>query len=192
MAFKVSTKIDAGEVADLVKTLMELDKKVARKALRKGLQEGAKLVLKDARSFVPTETKSLKKALGTKLKSFKSGAVIVALVGPRKDAKGKPAKYRRRVLVKTKGGGQREMWRNPVKYAHLVEFGTRPHALVKGARLIRKNGKGGTHQRGVLHPGAKPSPFLRPALDKNKSWAKQAIINMLKIALDSVKKKARK
>ena len=187
MAFKVSTKIDAGEVAAIYKTLMELDKKVARKAMRKAIQEGSRQIIKDARALVPVETKTLKKAIGVKVRSYKSGAVIVALVGPRKDAKGKPAKYRRRVMVKTKGGGQREMWRNPVKYAHLVEFGTRPHALGSGAKLARKNGKPGTHQRGVMHPGSRPSPFLRPALDKNKSFVKQTISARLLEALNNVK-----
>lgn len=38
--------------------------------------------------------------------------------------------------------------RKPVKYAHLVEFGTAPHFQPK---------------RGVQHPGAKPTPFMGPA-----------------------------
>jgi hypothetical protein len=38
--------------------------------------------------------------------------------------------------------------RKPVKYAHLVEFGTAPHYQP---------------ERGVTHPGSKPMPFLTPA-----------------------------
>ncbi|RVD16867.1 MAG: hypothetical protein EOS73_25475 [Mesorhizobium sp.] len=38
--------------------------------------------------------------------------------------------------------------RRPVKYAHLVEFGTAPHFQP---------------ERGVTHPGAPPHPFLAPA-----------------------------
>lgn len=38
--------------------------------------------------------------------------------------------------------------RKPVKYAHLLEFGTAPH-FQPG--------------RGVTHPGSKPEPFLTPA-----------------------------
>lgn len=39
-------------------------------------------------------------------------------------------------------------FRRPVKYAHLLEFGTAPHYQPK---------------RGVVHPGASPMPFLTPA-----------------------------
>ncbi|RWN51388.1 MAG: HK97 gp10 family phage protein [Mesorhizobium sp.] len=38
--------------------------------------------------------------------------------------------------------------RSPVRYAHLLEFGTAPHYQPK---------------RGVVHPGARPYPFLTPA-----------------------------
>jgi HK97 gp10 family phage protein len=39
-------------------------------------------------------------------------------------------------------------FRRPVKYAHLVEFGTAPHYQPK---------------RGVMHPGTRPRPFMTPA-----------------------------
>jgi len=39
-------------------------------------------------------------------------------------------------------------FRRPVKYAHLLEFGTAPHYQPK---------------RGVMHPGTRPRPFLGPA-----------------------------
>jgi HK97 gp10 family phage protein len=47
----------------------------------------------------------------------------------------------------------REAWtkygfRRPVKYAHLLEFGTAPHYQPR---------------RGIMHPGTRPRPFLGPA-----------------------------
>lgn len=39
------------------------------------------------------------------------------------------------------------------KIAHLVEFGTAPHAQPR---------------RGIMHPGARPKPFFRPAFDATK------------------------
>jgi HK97 gp10 family phage protein len=39
------------------------------------------------------------------------------------------------------------------KIAHLVEFGTAPHAQPR---------------RGIMHPGARPKPFFRPAFDASK------------------------
>lgn len=38
--------------------------------------------------------------------------------------------------------------RRPVKYAHLIEFGTAPHYQP---------------ERGVTHPGSQPKPFMMPA-----------------------------
>jgi len=38
-------------------------------------------------------------------------------------------------------------------YAHMVEYGTKPHWMPK---------------RKWMHPGAKPKPFMRPAWDENK------------------------
>lgn len=43
--------------------------------------------------------------------------------------------------------------RRPVKYAHLLEFGTAPHYQPG---------------RGVTHPGSKPTPFLTPAYNSTK------------------------
>ena len=40
------------------------------------------------------------------------------------------------------------------KIAHLVEFGTAPHAQPR---------------RGIMHPGASPKPFFRPAFDSTAS-----------------------
>jgi HK97 gp10 family phage protein len=50
-----------------------------------------------------------------------------------------------------------------VRYAHLVEFGTAPHLEPK---------------RKIMHPGARPRPFLRPAFEETKEavariWGEQ-------------------
>lgn len=46
-------------------------------------------------------------------------------------------------------------------YAHLVELGTKPHWQKR--RLGRSR-----RRRRVLHPGAQPKPFMRPAFDQEK------------------------
>ena len=60
-------------------------------------------------------------------------------------------------------------------HGHLVEFGTKPHALTKGAsrdseraakrkrtyvQVINGNPVDGEH---IMHPGAKANPFMQPA-----------------------------
>ncbi|MCW5697372.1 MAG: hypothetical protein KIS96_11660 [Bauldia sp.] len=49
--------------------------------------------------------------------------------------------------------------------AHLVEFGTRPHYQPR---------------RGVMHPGARPKPFVRPAFDTQGPRAMDMILKDLR------------
>jgi HK97 gp10 family phage protein len=49
--------------------------------------------------------------------------------------------------------GFRKEGRRPVSYAHLIEFGTAPH--------YQPN-------RGVVHPGIRPMPFMEPAYNSTK------------------------
>jgi hypothetical protein len=44
----------------------------------------------------------------------------------------------------------------PAQYAHLIEFGVRPHAYEKRTRKGIES---------FMHPGFGPSPFLQPAWD---------------------------
>jgi len=53
-------------------------------------------------------------------------------------------------------------------YAHMVEFGTRPHKI-KGVSI------GGHYYTAVNHPGSKLYPFVRPALDSKADAAIQAV-----------------
>ncbi len=73
-------------------------------------------------------------------------------------------------------------------HAHLVHDGTKPHritadhgrALKIGPVLIR-----GT----VLHPGAKPNPYLTQALDSNEAAVKQRFADKLGREIDKHAKK---
>lgn len=66
----------------------------------------------------------------------------------------------------------------PRKYAHLVEFGTAPHFIGEGSEKYRfrmhtyvrgrKRGvtakvERGGFERGRMHPGSRPKPFMEPA-----------------------------
>lgn len=177
-------------VPRLVRKLAEVDEKVARKALKKGIDEATKPILKDARARVRTATKLLKKALGRRSRVYRKGVVVVGLVGVRKAFKGPKGKRVRldkfRVRVGTKADGTPE-YMDPTNYAHLVEFGTRPHSLAKGDRLRRKGRKGaGVQTKGAArHPGAKKYPFLRPARDANRGAAVRAVKRHLQAAIAS-------
>lgn len=53
---------------------------------------------------------------------------------------------------------------NAMRIAHLIEFGTAPHSLAKGASR-RKNY---LQDRPPFHPGTRPHPFFRPAYEATK------------------------
>lgn len=65
--------------------------------------------------------------------------------------------------------------------AHLVEFGTQPHnitakfgGMLSFLNILRKT---------VMHPGARPHPFMRPALDSQARNAVNATAEYMKTRL---------
>lgn len=70
---------------------------------------------------------------------------------------------------RARGRAMREYWIAlkrglPMRIAHLVEFGTAPHSLAKGA----------SRRRGIMqnvppfHPGDRAEPFMTPAFESEK------------------------
>ncbi len=144
----------------------------ARQALRPALSELGSVGVKAARAAVPRDTGSLKKSLGKRVRVYNGGATVVLVVGPRKDAKpkdGQPAKKGKFSTLILKRGGKTFRRVTPANYAHLVEYGTRPHSLAAGDRMARpaKGKRAATQARqsagGPAHPGTSPRPFIAPA-----------------------------
>lgn len=176
--------------------LLEMTAKKFRLAARKAINDCTKIVLAAAKTLVPKRTGSLRKALGRKVVSKKDGSGYVGIVGPRKDMSEKkrarlqleyeqgkrkraPGKRFRRT-VKYKG---REFVVNPVLYAHLVEYGSAPHAAK--SKKVQSDGE---TVFGSRTAGAKPRPFLRPAWDGNKAACEAIIRNAMREALRSAAK----
>lgn len=65
-----------------------------------------------------------------------------------------------------------------VFYARFVEYGTRPHRIEPKNR--RALALGGGFVGAVDHPGARPHPFLRPALDTQAGAAVVAVAEYMK------------
>lgn len=133
----------------------------------KGVKAGAKIVQKAAKKAAPRRKKvrgfaldtgsgALRQSLGFKAAKGRRGKTLAyAVIGARK-------KVRKTVRV-----GGRTIIAVPAFYAHLVEKGTRPHSLGKGAKLARR-GKAAANVVGKQHPGARPQPFLGPAYRQNQ------------------------
>lgn len=110
MAFAIKAEIQG--ISELMKTLEKFPGAIQRRILRPALNAEGTRVLKEAKAKVPVDTKLLKKSLGKRTKTYKNGGVVV-IVGPRHG-------YKRQI------GG---VWKNPTKYAHLVEYGVKPHFI---------------------------------------------------------------
>jgi len=79
--------------------------------------------------------------------------------------------------------------KNDPWYYFLVEYtGAQPHHIGKGSYTQRKNRPGRGKQLGRVHPGFKPKPFLRPALERKKA----DVIAAMSARLDAELKKAQK
>lgn len=154
---------------ELQNILKNLPDNIYRKVIARASRKAVGPVLRSARNKAPRETGLLRKSLGIKVKQYKRAGVTVALVGPRKG-------FKELVKVYMHGGKANNVYRNPVSYAHLVEFGTRAHSLTADAENRITSGSKEDVRQYMLaittpkkHPGAKAQPFLRPAYDENRA-----------------------
>lgn len=114
----------------IIKALGQLAKdSTRRKILRPAISEAASAMVKTARSLVPIETGELKKSIGQKVVTVKRSGTIIGVVGPRRG-------FKRAVVRMSRY--KPAYFNNPVRYAHLIEFGTPQHG---------------------------PQAFMRPAMD---------------------------
>ena len=178
-------RLDAGKVlglADIQAKLKELSRGTAQNVIRRGLNAGGAVIRDEARRLVPVRTGALKKSIisRTNRKGQTRDRVAVEVVIDNKvfTEVERKSKKKGRVTKKLKGERRKagvgiagKIY--PRNYAHLVEYGTKPHALGKGSKLNPT--KGEAEQSGRMHPGAKPKPFMRPAYLQKQDEALDAI-----------------
>jgi hypothetical protein len=117
------------------------------KVARKAMYAMTTPVLQTARAKVRVRYGILKRSLGRVIKTYRQSGATVGVVGPRKGF---------RVIIKGKPV-------DPVKYAHLVEFG-RKAVTVKKKKVLSD----GEKVYGKSVRAALPWPYLRPAFDINR------------------------
>lgn len=177
--------------SQLSEKLQRLADQVSKKAQRRALAAGAVVVREDARRRVSVRYGALKKSIvsGTR-RSQKSkeyyGYVTIAAKAFRVNAKGKAKAVSSKVqTLRKKKYVRGEVY--PRNYAHLVEFGTSPHSIKSGTTNKGVAGylnRWGAELDGRLHPGAKPKPFMRPAVDTNGEAISAAIEKVLREAIE--------
>lgn len=161
----------------LMHALRQFKPSVRRRIMRPAMRKAARIIVRDAKALAPKETGLLKRSIGMRMRvSGKTGNILV-VIGPRhgfgakvtRDPKGKLVSLHTRKRQSQYAGAE-TVYRNPTKYAHLVEFGSAPH--VQAGKLKRL---GDRMVARVRHPGAPAKPFLRPALQRNKGRAMNTI-----------------
>lgn len=102
----------------LLRTLDAFGPKVRRKVTRAMVAAGGRAVAKQAKGLAPKETGLLRRSIGSKVKVYKDTGIAVAVAGPRVGFRQEAERPRNRP-------GAPASMADPVKYAHLVELGTR-------------------------------------------------------------------
>jgi HK97 gp10 family phage protein len=199
----IRVEIDTSQLQDLVDRLVQVDRKAARGAIKKGVGEVTKLVLAAAKKKVPTRTGQLRKSLGRLVKSTKDGKAVFGVVKPRAGvwAADAPGLVGRRVTRRGKARVFVQKFKttfqgkpvNPVYYAHLVEYG-RAEVRPKNKKVLSSRPKGGT-EGGVIYGTrvrmVSPRPFMRPAWDQYKDVATSIIARHLNAAMVKFWEKSR-
>lgn len=148
------TNIKVKGLAELQTFLDQLPAKMEANVLRGALRAGAKPILEAAKSAAPVGEPS-----ETNRKRYKLYA------GALKDSiriSGRIDKRNGNVTASVKAGGKTKSGAD-VFYAHMVEFGTKPHVIGDGT-----------------HPGVQAKPFMRPALDAQSGAAIVAVGEYIK------------
>jgi len=133
---------------ELSRELTKLQGKDARKKLRSALKKGARVIIDQARSNLPSEYSTLKKSLVSQFR------------------KPRTADYQTIKIAFTYGKGAKyDGW-----YAHMVERGTDPHEINPLNKLAMNAGDDNI-VKSVRHPGVHARPFFRPAFDSRHKTA---------------------
>lgn len=149
-------------ITELQRNLANLHGELKLKGSERATRAGVALIRKRAKKLAPYET--LKKSLVIKRVSKRGNPRVRFFLG---HTTGPTAKH--------------DGW-----FAHMVEFGTKPHdiGLKKGGgkKVMAHRGRSGYwHVEGtkVRHPGVKERPYMRPAFDENTGAAINAMARRL-------------
>lgn len=183
-------RVSVDGAKEILATLDDLTKQARRAVTKVAFRKAGAMIRKDMRGHLRKgygeETRVLKKSISVRVKSPKGQPdVIHLIVGP----------GAKKGMVVTPPGRVKEQRRVPTMYAHLVEFGTAAHTIRIAPRRVTVLREGEpveieTEERTVIHPGARPKPFIRPAIEAAKSKLKGVIAEALREAIARATAKA--
>ena len=150
--------------AQLQEFLNTLPAKLEKNIMRSALGAGARAMAKEIRDRAPVGSPSSEGFLfyGGYAGALRDSVRVYTKVA--KDG---------RIIAGIRVGGKNKKTGADVFYAHIVEFGSRPHIIKarKGGALFI----GGNLIGEVMHPGTRPQPFVRPTFDAFAGEAIKAV-----------------
>lgn len=164
----ITVDVDLSQFKDRLK---ELGRR-ANPLIRRAMYAGGVMIRDAARAKVPQRTGALRKSIivVTNRKGSNRERLLLQVKVDAKafrvGAKGR-AKTVSKKVQKERGRKYVSGEIYPRNYAHLVEYGTKPHMIGK-----------------VFHPGAQPKPFMRPAFHTQAENAKNRIIHTVFVELE--------
>lgn len=144
-----------------------------------------KTIMRNYKAFDVAVQAQLEKVTNRSLGKIARGAKQrVSSRGVRTNAKGRKLDIKSRITSQrakfSKGRTGGIVW-SKAPHSHLVEFGTKAHALTKGTTNSAKRARSGKKQlvmvingnpvsgAHIMHPGSRPKPFLQPAYLQERS-----------------------
>lgn len=171
----------------LIDLLRTLPAKRLLPEISKGMRAVGSKTMRAARSYLRKghglDTGYLRKSLGVrKVKTYKKEGRVVMFLGPRRGFRGLTSAHR---------------MHDPFYIAHLVEFGHRiagSGAAPAGASGYQLYLRGNKRKKNVFYTFAvagyvQPKPFLRPAVDANKSEFNKQMAEKIRSVLSKAKAK---
>lgn len=153
---------------ELYAALQSVPVKIERNVMRGAMRAGAKVVMQAVKENVPVSKPSTR---GAEIYGGYEGALRDSIrVGT--------LTKRGSVVAYVRAGGKKKA---DTFYANWVERGTKAHWIDSKSGWLNINGQ--RVKAPVLHPGARPHPFMRPALDSEQTRAVVAVGNYIKYRL---------
>ncbi len=150
--------------AELEQAFKELPDRVQRKHLRHGVRRAGSVIGRAAKAHAPRETGLLARSIGQRAFTHRDKKGIGTRIGPRKgfgrmvrvNKRGDLKALSKGKMAEAQAAGEQLEYRDPAKYAHIVELG-------------RRGGK----------------PFLTPALEESKGAALATIAASVREGIDT-------
>lgn len=172
----IRTRTLTVDMRDVMQKMQSLRKGKVQSIVRRALMQGAIVLRNAARAKAPRRTGALARSIVARTdRRGKDRDDIRAYIAIERKAFNLTPKGKAKVV--NRPGGARPYERGdiyPRNYAHLVEFGVKPHTIKpkrKGGAVMTPAGP----RPEIQHPGFSPKPFMRPAYDEKSGDAIAAV-----------------